>query len=221
MMKKFSNLEEKENIQKTQPSKLEKTIEKYIKENLTISIVGDSYTGKVLNIGGKSEFITEFLKIVENQKETNDILVKESIKNQSQNFFDQKSINEQLEKLYEMYDEMVIAPAPEDIFNSEDYDMNMDTLILKSLNVVPQDYLDYINKGVSDKYFLNGNTVRILHSDKGWHLFFIPSLRAHSDNYNDFIIYNKEFISDFIKATERLIGANNLNIDPKLISNVR
>lgn len=216
-MKRFSNLEIKEKILQTNPSKLERTVGKIVNENLILTMTGEDFVGKKITISGQQEFVNNILNLIKEQKEQDSLLMTESLRVKLHNNFDQLLMNKSIEQLYEMYDEIVQAPSPEDIFSSEDYEVQNDTMIIRSLNSIPEDFLDYINNENASKYFENKNTVRIMDADNGWHLFFTP---ATGQEYRSFVTENKEFIGDFIKATERLIGAKNLKIDRQLLANV-
>ena len=215
-MKKFSNLEVSESIK---VSKLEKSINTAI-NNLNIKIIGESFEDKKLNLVGQSDLLSEILKLVEEEKANESFLVKENLKIQSYNHIDQNAINNKLERLLEMYDELVLAPAPTDIFNMEDYDLQGDTIELTSLNSIPEDYLDFLNESEIESYFEDGNKIRIMYSDNGWHLFFVPELSNYANLYKNFIMSNKDFITDFIKATVKLVGSKNLIFDKELLNSL-
>ena len=66
------------------------------------------------------------------------------------NQFDQKSINNEInEKISNIY--LNVTPFPQDIFSDEDYELNENSITLKSLNKIPTDYMDYINYNVASK----------------------------------------------------------------------
>lgn len=212
-MKRFSNLTQIEKIEKTKKPIIEKSIEKILKETLTVNIKGEEFVGKNITISGQENFISEMENLIEESKLN---LITESF-----NMFDQVLLNTTLEKLYEMYDAISLVPNPEDIFSSEDYEIKNDTMILTSLENMPEDFLNFVNKDLAGHYFDVGNTIRITYTDDNtWRLFFIPQLAEYNNDYLFFIKDNKEFISDFIKSVQNLIGSKNLILDRKLLSSI-
>lgn len=214
-MKRFSNLEYKEQLIQSQPSALARTIDHIISETLSVILHDELVTP--VTIQGQEALRNAVLELLTSQKTEDGMLLNEALRFQLHNNVDQELLNQNLEQLYEMYSALQEAPSPEDIFCREDYNQQGDTFIIKSLSKIPQDFLDHINYQGASKYFEAGNTSRILYADNGWHLFFVP---AAQKNYTEFIHENNEFIADFIKATERLIGNKNLKIDRALLNSL-
>lgn len=230
-MKKFSN----QDIERKTTTKLTKAINRLIKEKVHISYNGDIDTlvGKKLTIEGLDTLEEKMRVLIQNYKKEEETILLERLKYRYGSYIDQNEINQQLEYLKEWQGSNVEADLlrPEDIFSAEDYDkITDDTILIKSLNNFPLDYMDYLNRNSVDKYFENGNTVKIMHihANDGWSINFEPEFSKYgtdidsdSAKYSNFLKENKEFISDFIDATVSLIGAQNLKLNQKLIQSVK
>jgi hypothetical protein len=225
-MKKFSNIDEKSKVLQEQKPKFNKLVDILIRENLQVSYDGDcdDILTRKLTIDGSNNLVEKLNIIIEKYKsQTTDILT-ETIQYQYGNQIDQKSINKEIEIL-ENYLYLDIIPSPYDIFSLEDMTNEMiseDTLVLKSLNNIPTDYMDYINLQESKKFFENENTIRLRYIGpvQGWELYFECNFKNYGttidskeDKYKKFLTENKEFIGDFLNATTSLVGASFLSLN--------
>lgn len=229
-MKKFSNIDEKTNILKEQKSKINKLVDILIRENLHVSYDGDlgNDITKKFTIEGSDNLVNKLNDLIERHvTESNDVLI-ESIKYKYGNQLDQIGINKEI-KLLENYLHIDIIPSPYDIFSLEDAmneSMSDDMLVLKSLNNIPTDYMDYVNLQESKKFFENGNTIRLRYAGpmNGWELNFEcnynnygTSIESKDDKYKHFLIENKQFIANFLEATSTLIGASFLSLNKSFV----
>lgn len=224
-MKKFSNIDEKKSVLSIQKPKINKLVDHLIKENLQVTYNGDvdEAITKKLTIEGSYDLVEKLKSIIDNYvNDTKEKTIK-NLKYKYGNQLDQNSINNEInESISNIY--VNVTPFPQDVFSDEDYELDEDTIILKSLNNIPTDYMDYINYNLSVKYFESGNNIKIRYSNGSWELNFVKNgeygtpIDSDSDIYKQFINENNEFIADFLRATKELIGSQNLLLDKKLIS---
>jgi hypothetical protein len=225
-MKKFSNIPVKEKIVKK--SNTDTVLEKAISNlELKINSDADNYINKKLEISGKNVLIEKLKSlIIKTKKETRENLF-ESVKKNSIHFVDVNSINEKISTITNNIYKLEALPNPEDVFSSDDYTVENNNIILNKLEKMPENYyLDYINKEVSNKYFESGNGIKIS-GEQVWKLDFVPAdsysydktgMLLTSPDYKRFIVENKEFIGDFIKSTQMLVGSKNLQLDYQLLN---
>ncbi|NPV13291.1 MAG: hypothetical protein HPY57_16140 [Ignavibacteria bacterium] len=227
-MKKFSNINEKEKVVSVQKPKLNKTVEYFVKENIHIVYDGDAddIIGKKLTIEGTDELSEKLNILIEKLKDETIEQLSEIMKYNFGNQHDQKSIDKMIE-CYASNLHLNIIPSPFDVFSNEDYEqINDDTIVLKSLNNMPSDYLDYVNYQNAIKYFESGNLIRLRYAGPniGWELYFENNgeygtiIDGKEDKYKKFITENKEFVADFLRATKDLIGSQHLLLDKILVS---
>jgi len=225
-MKKFSNLEEKKVLVEKKPQ-INRLVEHLIKENLQVVYNGDVDEAiKVkLSIDGSNELTEKLNQIIEEHIKTTEIVLKEQLKYKYGNQFDQNEINNLINENYSnLY--LNINPFPQDIFSPEDYELNEDVVVLRTLNNIPSDYMDYVNYTESEKYFESGNKVKMRYDEGCWEISFEDNksygttIDSKTDKYKKFISENKDFVADFIKATSELIGTQNLLLDTILVSQI-
>jgi len=225
-MKKFSNLEEKKVLVEQKPQ-INRLVEHLVKENLQVVYDGDvdEALKMKLSINGYNELTGKLNQIIENHKDATEELVKEQLKYKYGNQFDQNLINQEIkESMSNIY--LNTNPFPQDIFSPEDYELNEDMVVLRTLNNIPSDYMDYVNYNNSSKYFESGNSVKMRYDDGCWSLSFEDNksygttIDSKTDKYRKFIRENKEFVADFISATSELIGSQNLLLDTILVSQI-
>ena len=146
------------------------------------------------------------------------------LKRQSSDFFDVNKINEAMFFVNNRMDSLVTIPSANQVFDTSDYSKENDEIVLNKLEKMPEKYLDYLNKEVSNRFFDNGNFIKISES---WKLDFVPANNYSFDksggaittlDYKRFMLENKEFIADFIKATQMLIGSKNLKFNNQLLN---
>ena len=223
-MKKFSNIEEKQKVLKEQKPKMNKLVDYMIRENLQVTYNGDldEAINKKFTIDGSDELVEKLQSVIEKYKMSMELTLTESLKYKYGNQFDQKSINKEIKESSNIY--LNIIPLPHDIFSNEDYEqIHEDTIVLKSLNNIPTDYMDYVNYSHASKYFENGNNVKMRYTNEGWELNFEnsdnygTSIDSNTDKFKKFIGENKEFVADFLRATSELIGSQNLLLNKNLI----
>ena len=83
-------------------------------------------------------------------------------------------------------------------------------------------YRDYLKEDDIQRFFENNNKISIknLGSTKGWEILFDPNLNDYigttNEKWRSFILENKEFIADFLKATTELIGIEKSLIDNRI-----
>jgi hypothetical protein len=226
-MKKFSNIDEKKLVLTEQKPKINKLIEHIIKENLQVVYSGDynEILSTNLNVVGSDVLVEKLNLLIENYKQTTEKLITEKLKYKYGNQLDQNSINNKInENLSKIYDN--ITPLPQDIFSATDYKLNENTITLNSLKNIPTDYMDYINHNNAIKYFENGNNIKLKYSNNSWELNFEnnsqygTSIDSSENKYKNFISENKEFVADFLSATQNLIGTKNLLLNKYLISQI-
>jgi len=226
-MKKFSNIDEKKAVLAEQKPKINKLVDHLIKENIQVTYSGDvdEALTKKLTVEGSDKLVEKLNIIIENYKTATELTVKENLKYKYGNQLDQKSINQEIkESVSNIY--VNVTPFPQDIFSSEDYELNEDTITLRSLNNMPSDYMDYINYTSASKYFESGNNVRMRYSNGSWELYFEnngqygTTIDSKEDKYKKFISENKEFVADFLRATSELVGTQNLLLDKFLVSQI-
>lgn len=223
-MKKFSNIEEKQKVSQEQKPKLNKLVDYLIKENLQVVYNGDvdEAISKKLTIDGSDIFVENLKSLIENNKTKTEKNILENLK-YKYGQYDQKMINEEI-KLESSKLHDIINPLPQDIFYNDDYTISENILTLKSLNNIPTDYMDHINLDNSNKYFENGNTINVKYSDNKWNIIFEKnniygtSVDSDTEKTKLFLYENKEFISDFLKATTELVGTKNLLLDKNFIN---
>ena len=209
-MKKFSNLNEVEQIEKV--SSLEKNIKKILKETLNVTLTNEKYVGQTIKIEGQDEFATEIFNLIKESCNIQyDHLTTERL------MHDQVLLNSNLNRLYELYKKMNATTPPDEIFNSEDYVFENEIYTIKKLDKMPVDFLDFVNKEDSDKYFEHKNSINIKFENNKWRVSFVPNLNEYNNDYLDFVKSNKNFMADFIKSAEKLVLLENLIIDQKLI----
>jgi len=227
-MKKFSNIEQKESILKEQKPTINKLVEKLVKDNLQVAYNGDvdEAITKKLTIEGSdnlSEMLSDFIHKMECENESK---ILESLKYKFGNQYNQKEIDKMIECCASNL-HLNIIPSPFDIFSSEDYEqVHEDTIILRSLNNIPTNYLDYVNYQNATKYFENGNQIKLRYAGPGlgWELYFEnngeygTTIDGKEDKYKKFISENKEFVADFLRATNDLIGTQNIKLDKNFIN---
>jgi len=227
-MKKFSNIEEKKILTEQKP-KINRLVETLIKENLQVTYDGDvdEAISKKLTIEGSDTLVEKLSKIIEDNKTITETTLTESLKYKFGSQFDQTTLNKLIESsISNIY--LNIVPAPHDIFSSEDYELNEDTITLKTLNNIPSDYMDFVNYQNASKYFESGNNVKLRYvgPNEGWELYFNDNgnfgttIDSKSDKYKKFLTENKEFVADFLKATTQLIGTQNVVLDKFLVSQI-
>lgn len=219
-MKKFSNIDKKEQIIKEQKPKINKLVEHLIKENIQVVYNGnvDEIITKKFSIDGSDNLTEELNNFIHKMKCETEVKMLENLKYQYGNQFNQKEIDKMIE-YYTSNLYLDIIPSPFDIFSNEDYEqINEDTIVLKSLNNMPTDYLDYVNYQNATKYFEDGNRIKLRYAGPrlGWELYFEnngqygTTIDGKDDKYKKFIIENKDFIADFLRATKDLIGSQYL-----------
>jgi len=225
-MKKFSNIEEKKVLVEQKP-KINRLVDHLIKENLQVTYNGDvdEAITKKLTIDGSDELVEKLNQIVENHKTSTEKSVTENLKYKYGSQFDQKTINKEInESISNIY--LNITPFPQDIFSPEDYELNEDVVILRSLNNIPSDYMDYVNYNNAIKYFENGNSVTMRYSGGSWELNFKDNgkygstIESKGDKYKKFLTENNNFVADFLRATSELVGTQNLLLNKTLISQI-
>lgn len=225
-MKKFSNLEEKKALIEKKPQ-INRLVEHLVKENLQVVYNGDVEEAiKVkMSIDGSNELTEKLNQIIENHIKETEIIIKEQLKYKYGNQFDQNEINQVIkESISNIH--LNVNPFPQDIFSPEDYELNEDVVVLRTLNNIPSDYMDYVNYNNSSKYFESGNQVKMRYEDGCWSISFEDNksygttIDSKSDKYKKFISENKEFVADFIRATSELIGTQNLLLDNILVSQI-
>jgi len=224
IMKKFSNINEINDIEKTINPKINKLVEKLVSLNVFVSYNGnsDDILNKKTKINGVEELSEKLYKLIEEEISTEKGIILEKIK-YSNIKNNQQEINKEIQLLNETkYDDIIFSP--EDIFSNEDYTKDNKSFVFESLNSIPNDYLSKINRREANDYFSNGNKLSIIYEgiDKGWILSFISSnkygISTDDDNtkYKEFIKENNDFIADFISASTSLIGTKNIKFDNKL-----
>lgn len=223
-MKKFSNIEEKKHVLSEQKSKINKLVEHLIKENLQVTYNGDvdEAITKKLTIDGSDELVEKLNSMIDNYVNITEKNTLTNLKYKYSSQLDQNAINKEIkESISNIY--VNVTPFPQDIFSEEDYELNEDTVILRSLNNIPTDYMDYVNYNNATKYFESGNNINLRYNNGSWELNFIKNgkygtpINSDDDNYKSFITENNEFVADFLRATKELIGTQNILIDEKLI----
>lgn len=223
-MKKFSNIDEKEIILKEQKPKMNSLVEHLINKNLQVAYNGDVDVAitKNFSIEGSDTLTEKLEQVIENFTKNVETSVKENLKYKFGSQYDQKTLNKEI-KLLEDSIYLNITPFPQDIFSSEDYEMNEEIIILKSLNNIPTDYMDYVNLNNAQKFFENGN-INLRYNDGIWELKFEnngdfgTNISSDNDKYKLFINENKDFVSDFLRATTQLIGSQNISLDKYFIN---
>lgn len=202
-MKKFSNQDNKEKILKTIEPKNDELIKKLVNENINISYCGDDceISNKELKVIGVTELIQKVNDYISTIKDNETNVLKESLKYMQ--YIDESEIDNKIKILEGMYPNMI--PTPADIFSSEDYEISSDGIILRTLNNIPLDFMDYINLDESSNYF-DDNYIKIRYFDK-WEITF-----ETKEDKKKVLKDNKFFIADFIDATRNLVGAANLSI---------
>ena len=223
-MKKFTNLEEIEELKQVNP-KINKLVEKLVSLNLSVSYSGDAndIIGKETNINGIDELVEKLELLIEwnnldGMGKLAEQLKYSPIKN------DHTAINKQIEMLRESKHDTFIF-SPEDIFDSNDYKKSNKLFVLETMKSIPLDYLHKLNKMEVYNYFSSGNKVSIIYEgiDKGWNVSFNSSevygtlTDDEKTKYDYFIRENKDFIADFVEATSDLIGTKNLKLENRLI----
>ena len=223
-MKKFSNIEEKKVLLEQKPQ-INRLVEYLVKENLQVTYDGDvdEAITKTLTIEGVEELVEKLNTLIESEKEITETTLTESLKYQFGSQFDQKTLNQMIKnESSNIY--LNIVPPPHDIFSPEDYELNEDTIILKSLNNIPTDYMDYVNFSNASKYFESGNNIEMRYNSGTWELNFKnnndygTTIDSETDKYKKFITENKDFVSDFLRATNDLIGTQNMSLDKSIIN---
>jgi len=225
LMKKFSNIDEKKLVLTEQKPKINRLVDHLIKENIQVTYSGDvdEALTKKLTVEGSDKLVEKLNTIIENYKTATELSVRENLKYKYGSQLDQKSINQEIkESVSNIY--VNVTPFPQDIFSAEDYELNEDTITLRSLKNMPTDYMDYINYNVASKYFENGNNVKMRYSNGSWELYFEnngkygTTIDSKEDKYKKFIGENKEFVADFLRATSELVGTKNILLEKKLIN---
>lgn len=228
-MKKFSNIDEKEQVIKEQKPKINKLVEYLSRENLQVAYNGDADEAitKKLTIDGFDNLTEKLNDFIHKMECENESKILESLKYKFGNQHDQKELNRMIEccasNLY-----LDIVPSPFDIFSSEDYEqVHEDTILLRSLNNMPSDYLDYVNYQNANKFFESGMVkLRYAGPGLGWELFFENKgeygtvIDSNNDKYKKFLSENKDFVADFLRATKELIGTQNMKLENILISQI-
>lgn len=224
-MKKFSNVDEKNKVLTEQKPKINKLVDFLIKENLQVTYDGDvdEAITKKLTISGSDELVEKLNLLIEKSKIETETYLSETLKYRFGNQYDQKTLNEEI-KLENSKIYSDIISLPQDIFSSEDYEqIQEDTIVLKSLNNIPTDYMDFINLKNATKYFENENNITLKFSNN-WELNFKDNgsygtpIDSQKDKYAKFISENNEFIADFLRATTELIGSKNVLLNKNLIN---
>ena len=226
-MKKFSNIDKKEEVLKVEKPKMNRLVDYLIRENLQVTYNGDldEIINKELSIEGSSELVEKLSELIKKYNDETNETLKESLKYKFGSQFDQKTINKEI-KLLEDTLYVDVVPSPYDIFSSEDYNpIHEDTIVLQSLNNMPSDYMDFVKYENAKKYFENGEIkLRYAGPGVGWELYFENKgeygtpIDSESDKYKKFITENKDFVADFLRATNNLIGSQNLLLDKVLVS---
>jgi len=227
-MKKFSNINEKEKVLKEQKQKINKLVEHLVKENLQVTYNGDvdEAITKKFTIDGSDNLTEKLEQIIEKHKFEIEEKLNETLKYKYGSQFDQKNINKEI-KLLEDSLYLNVTPFPQDVFSQEDYDqIHENTIVLRSLNNIPTDYMDYVNFNNAQKYFESGNNVKMRYSNGSWELNFEDNgqygttIDAKEDKYKKFLSENKEFVADFLRATSDLVGTQNLLLNKFLVSQI-
>ncbi len=224
-MKKFSNVDEKNKVLTEQKPKINKLVDFLIKENVQVTYDGDvdEAITKKLTISGSDELVEKLNSLIEKSKTETETYLSETLKYRFGNQYDQKSLNEEIKlENSKIYSDVI--PLPQDIFSTEDFEqIQEDTIILKSLNNIPTDYMDFVNLSNATKYFENGNSVKLKFSGS-WELNFTDNgsygtiIDSKSDKYSKFLSENKDFVADFLRATTELIGTKNVLLNKEFIN---
>jgi len=227
-MKKFSNIDEKQKVLTEQKPKINKLVDFLVRENLQVTYNGDvdEAITKKLSVDGTDQLVEKLNQLIEKSKQEVETLLPESLKYNFGSQYDQKSLNQMIsETAGNLY--LNIIPLPHDIFSQEDYEQTYeDTIVLKSLNNIPSDFMDYINYNQASKYFENGNNVKMRYTNEGWELNFEnnfnygTTIDSNNDKYKKFLSENKDFVADFLRATTDLIGSQNILLDKNLVSQI-
>jgi len=227
-MKKFSNINKKEEVLKEQKPKINKLVEHLVKENLQVTYNGDVEEAitKKFSIVGSDDLAEKLEEIIENHKNSNGQELTESLKYKYGSQLDQKNINKDI-KLLEDSIYLNVTPFPQDVFSNEDYDqIHEDTIVLRSLNNIPTDYMDYVNYSNAKKYFESGNNIKMRYNSGSWELNFEnngqygTTIDSKEDKYKKFITENRDFVADFLRATSDLVGTQNLLLNKFLVSQI-
>jgi hypothetical protein len=220
-MKKFSNQNIKEELLKTQLPKLNQTILNAIEDNIMLSSNNENMNN--VEILGKDELVEKIINFIEEKRKEKKIILQETLKYKYVNNINLPEINEHINNLSKLCVE--VTPAPEDIFNREDYIKENDSIILEKINNIPLSYIDFINNQNAKDYINEGNKIKIEKLKNGWGLQFIPNIINYGtelDNYmaryEKFIKENKDFISDFIDASVQIVGKDKIKLENKLIN---
>jgi len=227
-MKKFSNIDEKEQVIKEQKPQINKLVEHLTKDNLQVVYNGDvdEAITKKLTIEGLDNLVEKLNDLNHKMECETEIQMLESLKYKYGNQFNQKEVNSLIEECCASNISLNIIPSPFDIFSSEDYEqVHEDTIVLRSLNNIPTNYLDYVNYQNANKFFENG-TVKLRYAGPGlgWELFFEnkgnfgTTIDGKDDKYKKFLSENKDFVADFLRATTELIGSQNLKLDKNFVN---
>jgi hypothetical protein len=209
-MKKFSGFDKKQNI-KTYPSQLRKSLVRLIEENLILN-----YEPSSSFLEKKNFLVNELEQYIQKYINTKNELLIESTSQSSIHMYSVPVLNVMIDSLYKELDSLNMLPEPNEVFSSSDFYMNENDVVLKSLNNVPEEYfLEMLNENDIVNYFDNNNQIIISKSDKNWNLNFVPSEEylyeasgAVKDeiDYKSFAKNNNQFISDFVKSCEMLVG---------------
>lgn len=224
-MKKFSNLDKKEKILSVQKPKINNIIENIVLENTHVVYNGDvdDVIDKKMSIEGIDEFVNKIKDLLEELKEKSIEQLSNELIKKLGNSHNQKIIVDIIKQLKkDLYTTKI--PSPFEIFSENDYYIaSEDTIVLKYLNEIPFEYLDYLNSKEVKDYFEDGNFIKIkfLGYDIGWEVSFVSKvdfgtpIDDEEEKFKKFLTSNKNFIADFLKATKDLVGSKHLILDKK------
>lgn len=229
-MKKFSSHEIKTEKTSISPKRNE-LIKLLVKENIDVLYDGDENDifDKQINIQGQEELIEKINSFIAEEKEKYGKILTENLKYQYGLYVNHVQINGQIKILENSINDFLIA-SPIDIFSNEDYTLEGKKIIFNKLDNIPVDYLDYLNMANVNKFFEESNKLAIeyVNPNESWTILFTPNLDNYGtsvdetdEKYKLFIKENKEFIADFLEATNNLIGSKNIKIDGRLLNNLK
>lgn len=212
-MKKFSNFDKKEDINKY-PSQIKKTIDRLIDENIAVQFNNEP-DSSILE--GKEELINIIDNYINTHTSNSQQFILESFKHSSIHVYNVPVINTTINNLYDELDKLNIIPEPKELFSSDDYKLVENVIELTTLKNVPSEkFSDYLSKKDIEDYFIYENSININRNDKGWNVKFNPNssyIKNNRIDFKRFITENNNFIADFVKCCEMVVGKGKININ--------
>jgi hypothetical protein len=220
-MKKFSSISQKDKIGE-QPSTLQKTIEKLIKECILVKIENEPNLNLDYSLQGKEELLESVITFIENTKKKVSEITLEKNKQLNAHYINLFELNQHISCLQKELEKYEVIPSPEDIFASEDYQIIGESMVLENISKIPLDhYVDYLKDDNIHNFFEKHKIkIKDLGSEKGWEILFDPNLEDYigtmTEKWRSFVLENRDFIADFLKATTNLVGVEKTLIDNRI-----